>query len=132
LTSHLSFEGIGGLLTRYRIIGGGLSANIVAQYQSWNSMYEKVAERHPEFINQHGDEARAYQLRYLARRSVQLGDGAFAMVLIKESLRISNKPLLNEPVKTMLTFCAALMSRYLPQAFVSQIAQSWTGAKVVA
>ncbi len=129
LTSPYKFEGLEPLLTRYRIVGGGLSANIVAQYQSWDRMYQKVQERSPEFINNFGAIARAYQLRYLARRSVQLGDGAFALILIKESLQLSRAPLLREPIKTMVTIGAALVSRYFPEPLVSQLVKGWTGRK---
>lgn len=132
LTSPYKFEGIEGLLTRYRIISAGLSANIVAQYQSWNRMYEKVEDKFPEFINQHGRDARAYQLRYLARRAVQLGDGAFAVILIKESMQISKKPMLNEPLKTLSTIAAAYISRYIPSSIVKPLIHSWTGRKSVA
>jgi len=129
LASPYQFEGIGGLLTRYRIIGGGLSANIVAQYQSWNKFYDKVEKRFPEFIRQHGNAARAFQLRYLARRAVQLGDGAFALVLIKESLQKSKTPLFKEPLKTITTLVAALASRYLPPLIMTQLIYGWTGRK---
>ncbi len=131
LTSPFIFEGIGGLLTRYRIISGGLSANIVAQYQSWDRMHDKVKERFPEFISDHGAEARAYQLRYLSRRAVQLGDGAFALILIKEALQISRTPLCKEPIKTLSTMAAAYISRYLPSSFVSSLMAGWTGRKSI-
>lgn len=132
LTSPFIFEGIDGLLTRYRIISGGLSANIVAQYQSWDRVHDKVKERFPEFINDYGDEARAYQLRYLSRRAIQLGDGAFALILIKEALQISIRPLFKEPIKTLSTIAAAYISRYLPSSFVSSLIARWTGRKSIA
>ncbi len=132
LTSPFIFEGIDGLLTRYRIISGGLSANIVAQYQSWDRMHDKVKARFPEFISDHGPEARAYQLRYLSRRAVQLGDGAFALILIKEALQISITPLYKEPIKTLSTIAAAYISRYLPSSIVKSLIAGWTGRKSIA
>lgn len=132
LTSPYKFEGIEGLLTRYRIISGGLSANVVAQYESWNRMFDKVEKRFPEFIKHHGAEARAYQLRYLARRAVQLGDGAFAIILIKEAMQVSLRPLIKEPSKTLSTIAAAYISRYFPSAIVMPLIQSWTGRKSIA
>lgn len=132
LTSNYAFEGISGLLTRYRIVSGGLSANIAAQYDSWNRVIEKTAGYAPEFIAQFGDEARAYQLRYLARRAVQMGEGAFALSLFKDSFSISSTPLVKEPIKTCSTFLAAAAIRYLPTNFVQSLAAGWTGGKVVA
>ena len=72
LTGSYTFEGIGGLLTCYRIVSGGLSANIAAQYDSWNRVIQKTSSYAPKFIAQFGGEARAYQLRYLSRRAVQM------------------------------------------------------------
>ena len=39
----VTFEGIAGLLTDYRIIGGALSANVVNQYLSWTRMLDIAA-----------------------------------------------------------------------------------------
>lgn len=125
------FEGIEGLLTQYRIAAGGLSSNIAAQYDSWNRMIEKTRSNAPEFIAQFGDEARAYQLRYLARRSVQMGDGAFALILMKEAMAISMIPLWKEPIKSLTTFAAAMVARLLPENAVSKLASGWTGGKAV-
>ncbi|MEO9635815.1 MAG: glycosyltransferase family A protein [Parasphingorhabdus sp.] len=132
LTGRFAFEGIDGLLTRYRIVTGGLSANIAAQYESWNRVIQKTSGYAPEFIAQYRDEARAYQLRYLARRAVQMGEGAFALSLLKESLAISYAPLLKEPVKSCTTLVAAVMMRYLPANIVEKLAMRWTGGKVAA
>lgn len=132
LTSGLRFEGIDGLLTNYRIVSGGLSANIAAQYDSWNRVMTKTQANAPEFLAQFGDEARAYQLRYLARRAVQMGDGAFALSLLKEAFAISSQPLFREPIKSAFTFLAAVAARYLPTNLVSKLATSWTGGRAVA
>ena len=131
LQGNYAFEGIEGLLTQYRISSGGLSSNIAAQYNSWNKMIEKTRSNAPEFIAQFGDEARAYQLRYLARRAVQMGDGAFALTLMKESMAISMIPLWKEPVKSLTTFAAATTARLLPENMVNKLAAGWTGGKVV-
>jgi len=132
LTGNFGFEGIAGLLTRYRIVSGGLSANIAAQYESWNRVIQKTASYAPEFIGQFGDEARAYQLRYLARRAVQMGEGAFALSLFQESLSISTSPLIREPLKSCTTLLAAAAMRYLPSNWVRSLASSWTRGKVIA
>ncbi len=131
LTGGFRFEGIDGLLTHYRIVSGGLSANIAAQYDSWNRVLVKTMAHAPEFVARYGDEARAFQLRYLARRAVQMGDGAFALILLKEAFAVSFKPLVREPVKSAFTFVAAAAARYLPNDFVNRLADGWTGGRVL-
>lgn len=126
------FEGIEGLLTQYRLFSGGLSANIAAQYESWNRVIAKTAANSPEFVSEFGDEARAYQLRYLARRAIQMGDGPFALSLLKDAIGISKKPLVSEPVKTFTTYLAASIIRFFPPNLVAKLAASWTGGKAVA
>lgn len=132
LVSGIRFEGIDGLLTNYRIGSGGLSSNIAAQYESWNRVVEKTKQNASEFVEQFEAEARAFQLRYLARRAVQMGDGAFALSLLKESGEASSLPLLREPIKSIVTLAAAAAARYLPAYFVTKLARSWTGGKMLA
>lgn len=132
LTSGYGFDGIAPLLTDYRIIAGGLSANVVRQFESWERVIAKTASYAPDFIARHGAAARAYQLRYLARRSVQMGDGGFALALMADSLKTSLVPLLHEPKRTLVTLAAALAARVCPPAALNRLASAWTGAKVVA
>lgn len=132
LSANCKFDGINGLLTEYRIVAGGLSANVVRQYETWSRMLAKAEKIDPAFVANHGARARAYQLRYLSRRSVQLGDGSFAISLFFEALKSSTKPLVEEPVKTVATFAAATLARWLKPALLARISQRWTGAKVVA
>lgn len=103
------FEGIPGLLTEYRVVSGGLSAQVVRQYQSWENVVDRLREMAPDFVNRHANRARAYQLRYLARRMVQLGDPGMAVALIKESFQSSRRPFVDEPVKSFLTYFAAVL-----------------------
>jgi glycosyltransferase involved in cell wall biosynthesis len=118
------FEGIAGALTDYRIIGGGLSANIARQFESWQRAIAKAESYAPELIARHRALATAYQLRYLARRAVQLGDGPFALSLVRQALAQAPRIALAEPVKTGVTFAAALAARYLsPRAFAGLAAR---------
>ncbi len=102
------FAGIEGKLTDYRIIPGALSANVVKQYLSWNRMLRKLASYAPEFAAKHGDSARAYQLRYLARRSLQLGNFVLAFDFLKRAFTLSPQILWEEPRKTAVTSGAIL------------------------
>lgn len=97
------FAGIDGLLTDYRIIPGALSANVVKQYLSWTKMLRKLRSYAPEFTSYYGDTARAYQLRYLARRSVQLGNFKLARELMGKALSSKLRILFEEPRKTVTT-----------------------------
>jgi glycosyltransferase involved in cell wall biosynthesis len=110
------FVGIDGLLTDYRIIAGGLSANIARQYESWERAIVKAARTSPKLIARHGRQAMAYQLRYLARRAIQLGDGSFAWSLARQAVRAGPAMVIAEPRKTLTTLAAALAARLLSPA----------------
>jgi glycosyltransferase involved in cell wall biosynthesis len=97
------FTGIESLLTDYRIIPGALSANVVKQYLSWTKMLRKLRSYAPEFVEEHGETARAYQLRYLARRSIQLGNFELARNLMGKAMSLQPRILTEEPRKTAVT-----------------------------
>ena len=107
----VSYEGIEGLLTDCRIIGGALSANVVKQYLSWSRMIDIARDNDPELVARHGDAARAYQLRYLARRSVQLGNADLANDLISRAASLAPRIFLEEPVKSTVTWGAIKLAR---------------------
>lgn len=132
LQGEAKFDGIAPELTEYRIIAGGLSANIARQFESWQRMIEKTRGYAPDFVRRHGSRARAYQLRYLARRSVQLGDGSFAMSLVGQAMKTSVRPLIEEPRKTMVTVGAALVARSVDADRFNRLAGRWMGGKAVA
>ena len=112
------FEGIAGELTDYRIIGGALSANIVKQYLSWTAMLDKAMRYAPELVARHGVAARAYQLRYLARRAVQLGNADLAADLFGQAVRLEPRMLLAEPRKSATTAGAVMAAKVLgPERF---------------
>lgn len=111
LTTDWVFEGVPGLLTQYRISSGGLSAATDRQLASWENMITKLSPIAPAFFAQHVPAARAYQLRYLARRSVSDLEGARAFELVCASLKHSKRPVFEEPIKTLVTFCAAVVLR---------------------
>ena len=119
------FEGITGQLTDYRIIGGALSANIVNQFVSWEKMYRKLASAAPQFVAEHGNKARGYQLRYLARRAVQLGDIAFSVQLLTDALKTYPGMLWREPVKTVITGAAVTLGRALGQERFALLARRY-------
>lgn len=107
LTTDWVFEGIPGLLTRYRINSGGLSANTERQLLAWERMVEKLLPLNPAFFSVNAPAARAYQLRYLSRRAVSDLDGIRAMNLTRAWLAQSRVPLIEEPFKSGVTMAAA-------------------------
>ena len=114
----VQFEGIEDLLTDYRIVGGALSANVVKQYLSWTRMLDIAEINSPALVAQHGSRARAYQLRYLARRSVQLGNAALARDFFARAVQSELRILFEEPVKSATTFAAICVARLAgPQNF---------------
>lgn len=108
LTTEWEVAGLRAPLTLYRVNGAGLSAGTERQLASWERMVTKLSTIDPAFIARHAPAARAYQLRYLARRAVSARDGGRARALSSRSLSTSLHPLLFEPFKTITTHTAAL------------------------
>lgn len=126
------FEGIAPALTEYRVAASGLSAQVIRQYQSWLNVVAALESYAPKFAAQHTPRARAYQLRYLARRSVQLGDPSMATTMLREALSSSLSPLFEEPVRTMTTVLAVVAARIMKPEVFSRLAGTFSGGKLVA
>lgn len=107
LTTSWRIAGTDEPLTRYRIVSSGLSANLMKQFETWTRVADRVAQISPEFAKAHVPAAKAYQLRYLARRAVTLGAGRTACALMAKSLMSSRHPLFHEPIKTLTTIGAS-------------------------
>lgn len=126
------FAGIAPALTEYRVGGGGLSSQVVRQYQSWEQVVERLSGYAGDFAARHLPRARSYQLRYLARRAVQLGDHSMAMTLLREAMSSSLRPIFEEPVKTAITIGAALAGRMLGPERFARLAGMASGGRLVA
>ncbi|MBE9638748.1 glycosyltransferase family 2 protein [Salipiger mangrovisoli] len=117
LSTDWEIEGIRGLLTRYRITSGGLSAATDRQFAAWERMVEKLTPLDPQFFDRYAPTARAYQLRYLARRAVSDGRGVEARRLLRRAFASSPWPLIEEPIRSGVTLAAAtLVDRPLGRA----------------
>ncbi len=132
LIGKVEFAGIAPALTEYRLGNGGLSASILRQYETWQGVVERMTRYAPAFAAAHVERARAYQLRYLARRAVQLGDANMAMTLLSEGLRASRRPLVEEPVKSAITIAAAALGRLVPAEQFARLAGRVAGGRLVA
>jgi glycosyltransferase involved in cell wall biosynthesis len=106
--------GLAPALTLYRVNAGGLSAHLERQLASWEHMVIKMSAIAPEFMAAHAPAARGYQLRYLARRAVRLGDGRQALRLLRLGLNAHPEMLCEEPARTLSTLAAALLRIALP------------------
>jgi hypothetical protein len=132
LMGDVRFEGIAPVLTEYRIGGGGLSAQILRQYEAWEGVVTRMARYAPQFAARHVARARAYQLRYLARRAIQLGDAGMAMALLRGAAASSIRPLLEEPVKSLTTLAAAMAGRTIGPDQFARLAGRAAGGQLVA
>ena len=109
LTTDWLIEGIPGLLTRYRVVASGLSAATDRQFAAWERLVTKLTPLAPAFFAEHAPAARAYQLRYLARRAISSGNGTEARLRMRAAMASSARPLVEEPVKTLTTMAAATL-----------------------
>jgi glycosyltransferase involved in cell wall biosynthesis len=115
LQTDWQIEGIPDALTLYRVNASSLSADVLKQLDSWEQVIEKTRSYAPDTVALWEDTARAYQLRYLCRRSIRLKDGAMAVKLLHRSLRTRWQILLEEPERTLITIAAAYLLRVLPK-----------------
>ena len=117
LCTGWELEGIPTVLTFYRINSGGLSANVLMQLEALERVIEKARLIAPNVIEQCENRAKAYHLRYTARRAVTLRDGKMAMEMLHRSLASDWHILLEEPRRTSLTIGAVYLLRFLPSSF---------------
>lgn len=114
LQTDWRFEGLPEALTLYRVNAGGLSANLEQQYAAWERVLAKAAISHPGFIARWAPRARAYQLRYLARRAIRQRQPALAVRLMHQALASHSQILLEEPRRTLISLGAAYLLWLLP------------------
>ncbi|MCT7942580.1 glycosyltransferase family 2 protein [Shewanella holmiensis] len=113
-TTKWKMEGLPQPLTYYRLNHGGLSANLLKQLASWEQMISKARYFAPKLLKRHENDARAYQLRYLARQAIRMKDGKMAAKLATQALTTSPKILKDEMGRTISTVSAAYMQWLLP------------------
>ena len=110
LLGNWKFEGIKTPLTFYRVNDGGLSSNLSKQYASWCLAMQKNQAGYELFFKRYFPLARAYQLRYLARRAIRSGDTWQAIKLVHKALLTQPKIVIEEPARTLATYVCALVS----------------------
>lgn len=120
------FQGIRKPLTYYRVNDSGLSANLAKQYASWCLAMKKNVKGNAAFFKRYLPLARAYQLRYLARRAIRSGDSWQAIKLVHQALITQPQIIIEEPARTLATYVCAIVS-LLPRAVYQSIEQKAMG-----
>jgi len=110
LTTDWVFSGIEKPLNYYRVNNQGLSANVENQLSAWQYGINKNRAGNEAFFKRWYPLAKAYQLRYLARRAIHSGEGISALKLVNQALLSSSVMLIQEPGRTALTYLCALLS----------------------
>ena len=116
LSTHWAFEGLAEPLTRYRVNAGGLSAALDKQHATWEAAVKKARGIAPFFVARYEHQARAYQLRYLARRALSMRDPVRAARLLCRAMASFPGIWREEPARTGITLAAALALACLPRA----------------
>ncbi|MBD1834962.1 glycosyltransferase family 2 protein [Cyanobacteria bacterium FACHB-472] len=131
LKTNLQAEGIPEALTLYRVNSRGASTNFMKQLEDLEKVLEKTRSYAPDLIAQHGNRAKAYELRKLARWAVRLKAAPTAVEMAHRALSIHWRIILEEPHRTLLTLGAAYSLWLLPQPLYRQMenfALKMTGA----
>lgn len=128
LTKKWQIEGVEEPLTFYRVNSSGLSANLDNQFKSWQHAVQMNSAGNETFFLTYYSLAKAYQLRYLARRAISAGNAKTAIHLAFDAVRCNAKILLEEPGRTTVTLACALLCK-LPKKLYKKLEH---GAMVLA
>lgn len=121
LVTQWKMAGIPEALTQYRVNMSGLSANIEHQREDLYKLFDKVKSYAPDApIHQWENPAKAYYLRYSARRAVSQKDGKTAVKLFNQALTTFWGMLLEEPRRTVITGTAAYLLWALPESLYNR------------
>jgi glycosyltransferase involved in cell wall biosynthesis len=121
VTTNWLIEGIPEALTLYRVNSESLSANLPKQLESWEKVIDKTRTYAPELFAQWESRARAYQLRYLARRAIRKPDGVEAVRFVNRALATDWRISIEEPRRTIMTVFAAYLLILLPRSLYNAI-----------
>ncbi|MGL5807314.1 MAG: glycosyltransferase family 2 protein [Xenococcaceae cyanobacterium] len=124
-------EGIPEALTLYRVNSKGASSNLNKQIEDLEKVLEKTKSYAPNLIEEHGEAAKAYEMRKLARWAVRLKAAPMAVSMAHRALSTYWKMIIEEPEKTLLTLAAAYSLYLLPQQIyngIENLALQVTGA----
>lgn len=124
LSTHWRFEGIGRPLTLFRVGAEGLPQALERQLASWEQVVQRIEAYAPFFVRRWAPVARAYQLRYLARRALREGRTAAAWELLAQALWQHPALLVSDAPRTLSTVGAALLQASLTEGLYAR-AEAW-------
>jgi len=119
--THWHLEGIPEVLTLYRVSSSGLSANALQQLEAIEQVIDKSCASAPKILGPYKSLARAYYMRYTARRAVNLRESDLAVAMIHKALRTDWRILFEEPRRTLLTIAAAYLLRLIPKPIYNRV-----------
>lgn len=122
------FEGIPDCLTQYRIIPDSLASDPEKKQTAFELGLERARQYAPKEIAEHGPAARAYHLRYLARRLIQVGDGTKARQYMHRALRAYPGLIKDDPARTASSLAAVWIMSLMPASLAKRIVDK--GVKV--
>ncbi len=121
IKTEWQLEGISDALTLYRVNSGGLSANLLNQFNFLEKVLEKTRTYAPELISEWEGPSRAYLLRYLARSALRAKSSSMAIDLMHRSLISHWQIVLEQPRRTLMTLAAAYLLKLIPRSTYQQI-----------
>ncbi|MEM9217430.1 MAG: glycosyltransferase family 2 protein [Cyanobacteria bacterium P01_F01_bin.150] len=114
LQTDWQVEGLPGLFTQYRINSKSVSSNFDKKIKVWEQLFEKARSLNTGLVSPCRSISKAYELKYLARRAVRLRDGRSAVRLAVQSLQVSVRVLLEEPISMVTVLGAAIVLWLMP------------------
>ncbi len=120
LNTDWRFEGIEMPLTFYRVDRELLSTDLGEQFSYWQRSMERHLLNHPHKVKPWLSLAKAYQLRYLARRAVKCGNPFTAIGYVFHAITTNIRILWEEPVKTFVTVATAFLG-LLPETLYQRL-----------
>jgi hypothetical protein len=114
-------EGIPEALTLYRVNSQGASTNLDKQVEDLEKVLTKTREYAPDLIEEHGEAAKAYEIRKLARWAVRLKSAPTAVKMANKALFTHWKMIFEEPERTLITLAAAYSLYLLPKQFYNSL-----------
>lgn len=119
--TNWKIAGIAQPLTLYRISSNGLSANLQQMIDFREKVFEKAYSYAPEQMANWIKPARAYHLRYVARRAITVNKGAVALKLICRSLMNYWPIVIEDFRRTFETIAAAFLLCVVPKPLYEKI-----------
>ncbi len=121
IQTNWKFAGLAQPLTLYRINSNGLSANLQQMINYREKVFEKAFSYAPEKMARWLKPARAYHLRYVARRAITINKGIFALKLMCRSIANYWQIIIEDFQRTFETIAAAILLCVVPKPVYEKV-----------